>query len=209
VELFAAANNLDPATLTPASSLGNPSVGVAETELLRRLNVGLAGRLNERQYLHAVNRAVKPALRERTSSTRIRLPESQRGWVTERCQEMVELLKNGRYDIVGDLDDLMPSEEVDPGRAGGDPDQVSDRDLAEAAVDALTATVEQYSTYWWRHRKREQGNVASRGERVASAGRALGYKAKVGALERADRNPLLARAARLYLRWTTRRRPDA
>jgi hypothetical protein len=210
VELFAAANELDPATLTPAvGSHGNPSVGVAETEVLRRLNMGVAHRLNERQYLYALNRAVKPALRQRTSSTRLRLPESQRDWVAERCQEMVELLKNGRYDVVGDLDDLMPSETVDPTQAGADPEQVSDRDLAEAAIDALTATVEQFAGHWWRSRKRKGRSAASRGERMTSAGRALGYKAKVGALERADRNPVLKRAAWLYLRWTTRRRPDA
>jgi hypothetical protein len=209
VELFAAATGLDAATLTPSvGSHGNPSVGVAETELLRRLNMGVAHRLNERQYLYALNRAVKPALRERTSSTRLRLPESHRAWVTQRCQEMVELLKNGRYDVVGDLDDLLPSENVDPARAGGDPEQVSDRDLAEAAIAALTATVEQYADLWWRSRRRKGGSNASRGERMASAGRALGYKAKVGALERADRNPVLARAARLYLRWTTRRSKD-
>jgi hypothetical protein len=125
--------------------------------------------------------------------------------VTERCRETIELLKNGRYDVHGDLDDLLPSEEVEQDAAGGDPDHVSDHELADAAIQALTATVEHYATYWWRSRKRDQTSSASRTQRVASAGRALAYKAKVGALERADRNPLLARAARLYLRWTSRR----
>jgi hypothetical protein len=69
--------------------------------------------------------------------------------------------------------------------------------------------VEHYAAYWWRTRKRDHSSVAGRRERIASAGRALGYRARVGALERADRNPVLARAARMYLRWTTRRGPDA
>lgn len=206
LELFAAATDIEASTLTPATKLGNPSVGVAETELLRRLNEGLAGKLNERQYLHMVNQAVKPVLRQRTTSTRIRLPESQRGWVTERSNEMIEMLKNGPYDIVGELGDLLPTDDV---HAGGDPDQVADKDLAEAAIASLTATVEHYAAYWWRTKKRDQSSGAGRRERVASAGRALGYQARVRALERADRNPLLARAARLYLRWTTRGGPDA
>jgi hypothetical protein len=207
LELFAAATEVDAGTLTPATKLGNPSVGVAETEVLRRLNEGLAGKLNERQYLHMVNQAVKPVLRARTTSTRIRLPESQRGWVNERSKEMIELLKNGRYDIVGDLDDLMPP--ADDVTNGADPDQVADRDLAEAAVASLTATVEHYAAYWWRTKKRERSSAAGKRDRLASAGRALGYQAKVGALERADRTPVLARAAKLYLRWTTRRGPKA
>ena len=206
LELFAAATDVEPSTLTPATKLGNPSVGVAETELLRRLNEGLAGKLNERQYLHMVNQAVKPVLRERTTTTRIRLPESQRGWVTERCNEMIEVLKNGAYDVVGELGDLLPSDDA---HSGGDPDQVADKDLAEAAIASLTATVEHYAAYWWRTKKRDQSSGAGRRERIASAGRALGYQARVGALERADRNPVLARAARLYLRWTTRGRRDA
>jgi len=206
LELFATATDIEASTLTPATKLGNPSVGVAETELLRRLNEGLAGKLNERQYLHMINQAVKPVLRQRTTSTRIRLPESQRGWVTDRSNEMIETLKNGQYDIVGELGDLLPS---DDGNAGGDPDQVADKELAEAAIASLTATVEHYAAYWWRTKKREQSSGAGRRERLASAGRALGYQARVGALERADRNPVLARAARLYLRWTTRRRPGA
>jgi hypothetical protein len=208
VDLFGSAIQLEPGRLTPATSPGNPSVGVAETELLRRLNLGLGDRLNERQYLHMVNGAVKPALRDRAPGSRIRLPESQRDWVTERSRETIELLKNGRYDVVGDLDDLLPSEELDPQAAGSDPDHVSDRELAEAAIDALTATVEHYAGYWWRTRKQGKGAQAGRGARVASAGRAIGYKARVGALERADRNPLLGKAARLYLRWTTRQKPN-
>jgi len=203
LDLFAAATDVDPRALTPAGKPGNPSVGVAETEVLRRLNEGVAGKLNERQYLHMVNQAVKPVLRTRTTSTRIRLPEAQRGWVTQRATEMIELLKNGRYHVVGELEDLLPA---DDGTSGSDPDQVADRDLAEAAVAALTATVEHYAAYWWRTKRRDQDAGAGRRDRLTSAGRALGYKAKVGALERADRNPLLGRAAKLYLRWTTRGR---
>ncbi len=206
LELFAAATDVEVSTLTATTELGNPSVGAAETELLRRLNEGLAGKLNERQYRRMVERAVKPVLRKRTTSTRIRLPESQRAWVAERSNEMIEILTNGPYDIVGELGDLLPSDDV---YAGGDPDQVADKDLAEAAIASLTATVEHYAAYWWRTKKRDQSSVAGRRERIASAGRALGYRARVGALERADRNPMLARAARMYLRWTTRRAPHA
>jgi hypothetical protein len=206
LELFAAATEIEVSTLTPTSKLGNPSVGVAESEVLRRLNEGLDGRLNERQYRRMISQAVKPVLQKRTSSTRVRLPESERAWVTERSNEMVELLENGPYDIVGDLGDLLPTDDVYARRGA---DQVTDKDLAEAAIASLTATVEQYAAYWWRTKKRDQSSEASKRERIASASRALGYRTRLGALERADRNPMLARAARMYLRWTTRRAPGA
>ena len=180
LELFAAATDIEVSTLTPTAELGNPSVGVAETELLRRLNEGLAGKLNERQYRRMVRQAVKPVLRTRTTSTRIRLPESQRAWVAERSNEMIEILENGPYDIVGELSDLLPADDA---YADGDPDQVADKELAEAAIASLTATVEHYAAYWWRTKKRNQTSVAGRRERIASAGRALGYRARVGALQ--------------------------
>ncbi len=201
LELFAAVAGLDVGTLTPPGKTANPSVGAAETEVLRRLNEGLGGRLNERQYQFMVNQVVKPVLRARTGGARMPLPESELDWVAARSEELVELLEHGGYHVVGALDHLRPAATVG---TAADPDKVGESDLADAAVAALTATVEHYATYWWRTRRRDRPKHAGRRQRLASAGRALGFRAKVGALERADRNPLLARAARLYLRRTTR-----
>lgn len=203
LELFAEATDLDPATLTPTTTRDNSSVGVVETELLRRLNEGLGDRLNERQYLYLVNRVLKPALHERASGTSFRLPASELDWVAEKGRETVALLAAGSYHVVGDPEHLVP----EPGSAGPDtdPGDVGDAELASAALTALTGTVEHYGDYWWRTRRRKEGPSARGAERAASGTRALAYRTRVGMLERADRNRFLGWAARRYLAWRTRR----
>ncbi len=203
VERYAAAIGLKSAWVTPAPREANPSVGAPETELLRRLNEHLDGRLNERQYLHMVNRVVKPVLRQRTSTPRIRLPGGQLEWLQQRTDELVELLGCGRYDVVGDPADLRPSAGSD---AADEPDEPSDTDLAEAALVVLAATVEDYAGYWWRSRRRPVDSAATPASRVTSAARALGYQAKVRALDAADDNRVVAKAAQWYLRRSSGRR---
>jgi hypothetical protein len=203
LERFAAATGLDAAGLTPAAGEANTSVGVVETELLRRLNETLRGRLNERQYLHVMRQALKPALRRRTRP--ITLPATEHGWVTERSKEIVELLHEEPYDIVGDPDDLVPRQRLDNARA---PDEVSDAEITQAAVEALSSTVERYAAYWWKTRPRGRGVKRPRARtRMASARRAAAFRAKLAGLEKADRNRLFARAALAYLRRTSKGRP--
>jgi hypothetical protein len=201
LELFARAADLDVNTLTPAAKRANLSIGATEAALLRRLNLSLEGRLNERQYQYMINRVVRPALGENTAGSRIQLPESQRDWVMERSDEVIKLLENGPYDIVGELDDLRP---VLDGAAVADPDNVSDRDLANSAVAVLSAAVEYHAQYWWRTRRGGKQAAAGRRERLASASRAFGFRVKAQALAGADRNPILAKAARWYLRYARR-----
>jgi hypothetical protein len=207
LERFAATLDLDVDALTPPPAEVNNSVGVTETEILRRLNTGLGGRLNERQYLHIMRRIVKPVLRSRTGTSRtgtsrIEFSAADREWIDDRTTELVDFLKSRPYQVVGDLDDLVA---VDGSAVGVDPQHVSEAALTEAAVAVLTATVEQYADLWWKtQRRRGLTNEAEWRTRLTSAGRALGYKARFGVLEEADRSRLVARAAQLYLRHTSR-----
>jgi hypothetical protein len=203
LELFAEATDISPATVTPTTTRDNSSVGVVETELLRRLNEGLGDRLNERQYLYLVNRVLKPALHEQASGTSFRLPASERAWVTEKGRETVALLAGGGYHVVGDLEHLVPP--LDDAPPGTDPGAIADSDLLAAALTGLTGTVESYGRYWWRTRTRRNAPAAGSAERAASGARALVYRAKVGLLERADHNRVLGWAARRYLAWRSRK----
>jgi hypothetical protein len=204
LDRFASTLDLDVKTLTPPPAEVNNSVGVTETEILRRLNAGLGGRLNERQYLHIMRRVVKPVLRSRSGTSRIELSAEDRKWIDDRTTELVEFLKNRPYRVVGDLDDLVA---VDGSAVGDDPELVSEAALTDAAVAVLTATVEQYADLWWKtQRRRDLTNKAEWRTRLPSAGRALGYKARIGVLEKADRSRLVARATQLYLRGTSRGR---
>ena len=50
----------DRATLTEQPVLSNEAVGAAPTEVLRRMNERIAGRLNQRQYDHLVRHTLVP-----------------------------------------------------------------------------------------------------------------------------------------------------
>ncbi len=54
LERFARAADLSVASLSPPGREANTSVGLVGAELLRRVNQGLGGRLDERQYRHVV-----------------------------------------------------------------------------------------------------------------------------------------------------------
>jgi len=58
--------------------------------------------------------------------------------VRERSERMVATLRAGSYDVVGDLDDLLPA---DP-RSGRTPDQVSDAELLAAATTVVARMIE-------------------------------------------------------------------
>lgn len=196
LERFATACGLDPALLDADQPDGNTSVGVAEAEVLRRLNAGLGGRLNERQYRRAVMLAVKPALSTpRVSSRRITLPREHHGWVTERATEFVAELRSRRYAVAGDLEDLIPAFPTPADR----PDDVPADAVAEAALAALTAVTEQYARYWWRTRRRDEATEAGGGSKLASMARAGGYRARMLGLSLAEHNRLVDRVAARYL----------
>jgi len=214
LERFAAAIGLRDGVATwPDVPQHNTSIGLAETEMLRRLNVGLGGRLNERQYLRMVNTVLKPALRATATGHRpdrgsaragspggITLPAEHADWVRERSRQMADQIRRSGAEVVGSPDDLVPPEPT-----GADqPQSVDERAVAEATQAALVAAVEDYATFWWRVRRRAAPDEVERRTRLASWVRARGYRLKAGALELADRNRLAAKAANVYLRRTSR-----
>jgi hypothetical protein len=198
VHRFAAATRIDPAWLHGGGELGNVSVGVAEAEVLRRLNLALENRLNERQYTRVVSNGLRPTLQDRPQAKRMGLPEEHRGWVTERAATMVDELRSRGYHVVGDLDDLLP---VTGGADGTRPDEVDPDDLADAAIAALKASVEQHAQLWWRFRNRESAATADDTSRLSSLARTTAYRAKVATLHLADRNRLVRRALARYVSW--------
>ena len=202
LERFAAAAELDPAALVSDQPAVNVSVGVTEAEVIRRLNLGLRGRLDEEQYIQAVHKVVKPALRTGASSPRIQLPAEEVGWVTERATSMVHELRSRGYQVTGDLNDLIPAAATFGGSRR--PDQVDEAELAQATSLALVAITERFADLWKRTRQQHKPTNAPVAERLASAARARGYRARIAALHVADRNRLGSRAVHAYLRRSSR-----
>ncbi|MDQ3104717.1 MAG: hypothetical protein M3Q87_05780, partial [Actinomycetota bacterium] len=135
-DVLQAAGDGGPAATNPAlnnpapamAALNNPALGMVEAEALRRLNAGLGGRLDERQYRRVVTTAVLPALRSRPHQTRIVLPPEHRAWVRERSRAVVGELRAGAYNVSGDLDDLLGAS--DEQQRADDSPELSDADLA-------------------------------------------------------------------------------
>ncbi len=195
LERFAAAARLDSSDLAADERPSNTSVGVAEAEVLRRLNLGLGDRLNERQYTRVVARGVREALQERRGTARIAFPAEHAGWVSERAAATVDELRRRNYDVSGELDDLLVTEDS----AGGH-QRVEPAELADAALAALQASVEQHARFWERARTRQPATAADEASRAGSFARATGYRARLAALELADRNRFVRRVLTRYLR---------
>jgi hypothetical protein len=219
LERFAEAVGLDAGLLTPAPSDTNTALGIAETEVLRRLNLRVVGRLNEAQYRHAVEHVVRPVLRKRPLQRRIALPTGELAWISERSRELVRFLEQSPVHVVGPLEDLVPQrcrpERLTEPEGAAVPGPVPatlpaalpeapEDDIADAAMDVLAESLVEYARLRRRRRKAAGAKRPDAVTRMTSSARAVGFKARLGALERADRNPLFARAARVYLRRSAR-----
>ena len=199
LDRFAGAVGVDASLLESAAPTGrsNPALGADEVEVLRRLNERLGGQLNERQYVRVVGKGVIPALEARTGSTRVQIPPEHRDWLDATSATLVDSLRSGTYDVIGDLDDLLPKAS---GPAVGDekPVDLRDRDdsaLAAPMLDALSAVSAAYADHWWRRRVPEKDDPDTYDGGVASRLRAATYQAKTRVLDAAEHNRAL--------RWLT------
>jgi hypothetical protein len=198
LELFAEAVGIEPRTLRTPASTSNVSLGATATEVLRRLNREWSARLTEQQHLRLVSHGIKPYLR-REHRESIRFPPATHGWLNQYSQELVEHLDSRDFHVVGDPGDLIPrAADLD----GVDPDDITDTELLEVAFRALSGFGEHYAAYWWRTRRRPATadlDVDAR-TRVSSSVRAWMFGLWMRAFQKSDSVPLLASAARRYLR---------
>jgi hypothetical protein len=194
---------LRPGTLPTDLPPRNRSLGVTGLEVVRRLNGELDGTLTHRQYLQVVERGIRPGL-EQISDRPLRLPVEELTWVRERAEALVEELSRRGHPVEGDLGELLPV-----ATAGPDERRIDDVDEAEllaASQAALTRLARAHGNLFRRYRRafvEQRGEDPGLLELVGSSTRAAGFRARVAALDAADRNRLLAWAARVYLRRTS------
>ncbi|MCW2827393.1 MAG: hypothetical protein JWQ67_1009 [Marmoricola sp.] len=132
-ERFAGLFGVDPAEFAP-SARANASLGVPESAMVRRLNERLNDVLPNHHYRHFVRELlVHNNLSGRPGSARLALPDEAYRWASDLGRSWVSELALRGYDVIGDLDDLVPG----PPQPFTDPDSVEEREVAEAAVDAL------------------------------------------------------------------------
>lgn len=136
---------IDPEWAPHDTTERNESLGIAETELLRRLNERL-GRQARREsaHDHLIQKLLFEGELSATQSRRVTLPPKRFDWADEQAQLWVDWIEGAGVDVVGDVTDLRP----DKPAAGTwrNPDKVSGKMLSEAALQALTAMTREAAT---------------------------------------------------------------
>lgn len=125
---------LDVSGLDTAAQRPNDSLGVVEAELLRRVNDAVPRDRRTLAYSRHVKGSFVPtALVGSAPRDSFAVPDNHVAWVEEAGATVVAGLRASSYDVVGDLDDLLPALSAD----GRTPDQVSEGELLAAASAVL------------------------------------------------------------------------
>jgi hypothetical protein len=139
---FAAVFGLDPDAFdTTGVQRANPSLGVAESALIRRVNQRVNGVLANEHYREFVRELLAhQTLSRREGAVRLRLPDDVRAWAVQLSERWIDQLGKERYDVVGSLDDLRPDP---PGTEPPflDPDAAPTEQTGEVALHGLTAVL--------------------------------------------------------------------
>jgi hypothetical protein len=137
-ERFASVIGADPAKAAAPSLNQNESLGLVETELLRRFNDQLGDAFEMRSpYIDYVRRLLTVPALMGADNERIGVPGKYAAWLLQRSEEMVAQVESlaGSIDVVGDPRDLLANDISLADRA---PDELTDGELLERALDAWT-----------------------------------------------------------------------
>jgi hypothetical protein len=130
---FASVIGVDAGAFDPSRApRTNESLGIAEVEVLRRVNQVLAGRIPHPTYGQIVTTIyANQILAGNRGSPSPVMPKGLRTHAEVLAEEWIGHIKDRGYDVRGDLDELRPHR-----REGGAPSRVSERAVADAAVRA-------------------------------------------------------------------------
>jgi hypothetical protein len=144
-ERFAGLLGIDPASADTSRARPNASLGVAEIEFLRRLNMALSPEIPDWFYMWNVKETLAhQTLAARPRGQRLVLPPDRAAWAADQAEGLIAALKGTSYDIIGDLDELRPGPAGEPAVR---PEDTPAADMLGAAVEAAAAAV------WYHYRK--------------------------------------------------------
>jgi hypothetical protein len=205
LERFASVVGFDAGRLTEQPVWNNETVGVAATEVIRRLNERLGGRLNQRAYDRVIKFTIVQMLARRTETARFGVPEEEMEWVRARAEALVAALRDRDYPVTGDLGELVPR--LRPGARR--PDDATESELLDTSLDALALLAERYATTWWVRRSAALDAPHTRSGDLASRARGAIFRGQRTAVGLADRSPAAAKALGLVLKTRDRARVRA
>jgi hypothetical protein len=115
----------------------NPSLGVAETALVRRINLKANEVVPPVRYRPLVRELLAhQTLSRRTGSPRLTLPPDVHPWAQGLAAAWIDEIKERGYHVIGDLSDLVGPAATLP---YADPDHPAESEVADAALDAIRA----------------------------------------------------------------------
>ncbi|MCL2543088.1 MAG: hypothetical protein FWE71_11615 [Nocardioidaceae bacterium] len=139
-ERFLAAFGLADVDLELGTDRSNPSLGVPETALIRRINQAVNADLPPADYRPLVRELLAhQTLSRRTTSPRLSVPTRLLPWVQGVQDAWCEELAARRYDVVGDLADLRGTAGAPSPATWADPDAPEEQEVTEAAIAAIGA----------------------------------------------------------------------
>ncbi|HET7388754.1 MAG TPA: hypothetical protein VFJ19_19040 [Nocardioidaceae bacterium] len=195
---FAAALELDPDDFRPDPDHANPSMGVPETALVRRINArvndGVLANADYRRFVREL--LAHRTMASRTDSPRLGLPPEVRAWAAEVSRSWVETLGATDYQVVGSLDDLLP----DPGdqQTFDDPDLPDESQVHDAALAAVVALLEEATRLAHSEEQARAERQAAYAELEASRG--PWFRTKRRLVAAAERNPVAGFGLAAYRR---------
>ena len=105
---FAAVLGADDAPVEVPEGEVNTSLGLVQTEVLRRINSRVTRKGNERTYGDVVKRLYAGTILRGQGGDRVRLPEEHLAQVSRLAERWIEQVKDLGHPVVGDLADLRP-----------------------------------------------------------------------------------------------------
>ena len=130
---------IDPSWAPVDSDRANQSLGVAETQVVRKLNkrIDRATR-RESQYDELIRQMLAQGALVGSGSAPVRLPPDRFDWAEAQTDRWREWITASGVDLVGSLDDLQPVRPAE-GTTWVDPDNVRARQQLKVAMAALAA----------------------------------------------------------------------
>jgi hypothetical protein len=198
-ERFATVFGIDAATYATDIGRHNPSLGVPETALIRRINErvnnGVLANEDYRQFVREL--LAHQRLSSRVDSPRLTLPPDVRAWAEDLSETWIGVLKAKGYDVVGSLDDLRPADPATES-AFADPDAPDEVLVADASLDTIVTLLQEAARLQAsEHALREDLHAAAR---ELDRARGLWFRVKRRLVRAADTNTLAARGLALYRR---------
>jgi hypothetical protein len=194
---FTAVLGLDDVELVLETDRSNPSMGVPETSLVRRLNQRVNnGVLANEDYRQLVRELLAHrTLSRRSGSPRLALPPDVRAWAVDLSETWIEDLAAKGYDVAGSLEELRPDADA---AEFSDPDAPDEGDVADAAMDSIVTLLDEAARL--RHVEQRLQRDLSSALAELDRSRGLWFRVKRRLVNIADENRLAAAGLAVYRR---------